>query len=209
MSEKFIYNPKHKTHVIEYNCIDLAIELAKRGKSILLHNFANNYTPCDDCFMGNTQEEQIFRRSNIKDFLTIDLYPIDITDKVRVVRPGLIISKDILFDNDVKFDVATSAALIGPETIELSWPHNNKYIYKRPEEENIMAQKIHMLLKEAEKYDYFVTGAWGMGVFDNPEYGLLKIWNNLIPLYNVRAIFAVPPSRRETFLRFLTIVKKK
>lgn len=74
-----------------------------------------------------------------------------------------------------------------------------------------MYDKIRAILFYVKQYDYFVTGAWGMGAFNNPEYGLIKLWNRALstsqdkPGTGPTVIFAVLGENitKKCFKRFL------
>jgi len=174
---------------------------------ILIHNFANNFAPCDNKFGGNTQEEQLFRQTNLG--LTLldipKLYPIclinpetKIASEINILyTPMISIFKDSnnnYLDKVNTVGVVTSAASAYPRSISIDYDiHKDDYYY--PAEKKTMLDKIHLMLSTAEKnkYDVFITGAWGCGAFCNPTYGLAKLWRAAIRQHNVPCvIFAIP-----------------
>ena len=144
--------------------------------NITLHNYANNDEPCAGIYRGNTQEEQIFKQSNIHKYLTADLYPIDKGNNL-----GCIYSNGVLF-NDIKLNVVSIAALKVPRHKSLIIGNKHVYDYLYDEQKQIMSKKIHKLLRTCKNNgtDVLVTGLWGLGVFCNPIWGLTQIWNDCI-----------------------------
>lgn len=60
------YNePAVRVDIVIADMFKLAIELAQGGKKVCLLNFANNDKPCAKLYSGNTQEEVLFRISDI------------------------------------------------------------------------------------------------------------------------------------------------
>ena len=60
----------------------------------------------------------------------------------------------------------------------------------------LVRRKIQMILSIAGGYDIFITGAWGMGAFHNPEYGLISLWNEALVSTKTKkqmtCIFTIP-----------------
>ncbi len=176
---------------------------------ILLLNFANNYSFCDNKYLGRTQEENIFQRTDL--YITKNFYPISEPES----DPTYLLSKNItvLRDNDGKssgsfnIDIISSAAIRNPRSdmIVSDTFDYDKFDYCLQSDKQIMMEKIKAIVWEARNYDVLITGAWGTGVFGNPMYGLINLWNealkkDIIPL----TIFAVPDGDTlRLFKRFL------
>jgi len=173
----------YKVSVVHDDMFKLVKKLIRLypDKKVLFHNFANNDKPCAGIIKGGSQEVQLFRRSNISQSLTPDLYPIS---------PGIILSQNVSHGG-VKFDVATIATLCHPKKKEVGRDDNgndNDLIFEEfadPIEAKETEARMKLLLKLATNYDIFLTGAWGCGVFGNPIYGLCKMWNRLLKKYRI------------------------
>lgn len=185
------------------------VHLKNKDSRILLLNFANNYSFCDNKYLGRTQEENIFQRTDL--YITKDFYPISEPES----DPTYILSKNVtvLRDNhgkpagSFKIDVISSAAIRNPRSdmIVSDTFDYDKFDYCLRSDKKIMLEKIKAIVWEARNYDVLITGAWGMGVFGNPIYGAINLWNkvlkkDIVPL----TIFAVPDDESfRLFERFL------
>ncbi len=175
---------------------------------ILVLNFANNDAFCDKKFLGSTQEEDIVRRTNLSEAMPNNLYPI--SDPYE--NPTFLLSENIqvLEDKDnmpidpFTVDIISSAALKCPRYIVENYDCD-RHDYKYEEDKIAMTKKIENIVATATHYDAFITGAWGMGQFCNPYYGLIKIWNEVLGKYKVPLTFFVIPDdeTRQYFHKFL------
>lgn len=234
-----------------------AAELFKNEKTLIL-NFANNDVFCDDRFGGQTQEEDIARRTNLSSSLmnftnkdeydkhnknehnkNSKLYPISddwnlvecasflLSENVCVIKNKY----NVLLEETFYIDVISSAAIkcprmhihnlyvsprkhdgqfdasdskpyaqIGRQSFT-SDGYEDKHDYYRDADREVMKRKIENIVKTATYYDVFIAGAWGMGVYGNPYFGLINIWNEVLKQYKVPiVIFAIPD--RKTYINF-------
>lgn len=201
----------------QFNMIDVAIYILKNSTSrILLHNFANNIKPCDGLWDSNSQENQLYNCSNLKDLvlpIQHNLYPIqldiDKKDSYGNYTVNMLITEGCQLyktsagksiDEPVYVDIASLCAIMAPSERNLDFYVNmdqdecTRYDYALDTDRKKMEHKIRFMLKYAigEKYDCLITGAWDFG---NPHWGLINIWNSVIeslPNLDLKIIFCIP-----------------
>ncbi len=201
----------------QYEMMDTAIFIKKQNKSssILIHNFAHNNTPCNGLWDSKSQENQIYRRTDIKESIAQHkLYPIQnsitknshgiysinmlVTQNCQIFRTD---SGQNLKDS-VLVDIVSMPALIAPPERSLDIYTTNQYEFNRTdyalhEDKEVMKQRIRFMLMYAmnESYDYFITGEWGIGTYLNPQWGMINLWNECItelPSNKLIIIFSIP-----------------
>lgn len=166
--------------VMSGNMFELAFCLSQEGKSISLHNFANNIRPGlfrtdrdgNHYWLYNTQEEQLLRATTIngKTFLPLDLYPI------RETVPATLFTKNVNVDilgYKYNVNIITCPAIMDP----LLTPDNN---YLPNVEEDVIQSMILVLSVAGQNSDVLVTGLWGCGAFNHPITASLKAWKKAI-----------------------------
>lgn len=155
------------------------------GSSIAIHNFANGFAPCAHNVTGNTQEEYLFRRTNLSRTLVDAFYPLK-CDSLLSTRVNIL-------DTYTNIDVITSAALDSPVLYHDTW-YNGDYLYT----EKVLSTTLLL----SNTYDIFITGAWGCGLFANPKKDVCELWNKLIPVYGgANIVFAIPDTATYTFFK--------
>ena len=180
--------------------LTIATLLTGKGFKVSVLNFANGDRPCAGYKMsGNTQEEDIFRRTNIMSTLVADLYPFG---SAVVTSPDVTIFKDRHgkdLQTPVKVNIISAAALVCPkqmairDQLYLTTGQTDKYDFANQTDIDTTTDCVRLILAEAERSEVLITGAWGCGVFCNPEYGLIKIWNaQLAKLGPKYTVFAIP-----------------
>lgn len=186
------------TIAIRGDSLTVVSKIKKRDSNtkILVLNFANNYSFRDNKTAGSTQEDDIAKRTNLCDGLSRELYPI--SDPYE--KPTFLLSQNVQILKDkygksiepMTIDIISSAAIRCPRYTTIDYD-SDKHGYKRDEDEDVMFKKVENIVKKATCYDVFITGAWGMGQFCNPKYGLINIWNKVLKKYKVPlTIFAIP-----------------
>lgn len=176
-----------------------AAEILTDGK-VCCHNFANPYKPCWDIVTEMTQEEVLFRQTNISAGLKREYYPIH--DKI-IYNSNVFIIKD--YDEctgryhirkDFKnIEMISSAAIHRPRLV------NGKY--KKSDYE--LTEKLisgTLYVAWANKVTHFITGAWGCGCFANPVGEVVKIWDSVLT-HQVEVppniVFAIPDFKIDHF----------
>jgi hypothetical protein len=199
----------------QYDMIDTAVFIKAHSPdvNILLHNSADNNKPCGGLWNSNSDESQLYNRTNIKDLvlpLEYKLYPIqdDKRDNVGNYSINIIITKNCKVqktsDNKdlalgVYIDVASLDAVTNPpeKNMDLySSTNDSRFDYAKVEDRDKMEQKIKFLLTYAigEGYDYLIVGPWGIKSALNPHWGLINLWNKMlqtIPFGKLKIIFCM------------------
>lgn len=141
----------------------------------------------------------IYELSDISERRDGALYPISSRDGTG---PEFLISRDITVVKDAsgnrlampfKVDILSAAAIVNPRQVHLAIIHsptlvggdeeddvdNMTYDYANKRDVDLMRQKVKNIIEYvlSIRTDILITGAWGMGAFNNPEYGLIQIWN--------------------------------
>lgn len=159
----------------------------KKGKSVCIHNFGNNFSPGvpykdnrgNIYFKSNTQEEQLLR-STLNDnnhiILPLDFYPICendennalLTDNALFFRDK--ITGEILDSkNWYRASIITCPALQYPKLDE-----NGKYLNNNDIKN--LYQRMILCLFLSRNYDVFITGLWGCGSFKNSYISIFHMW---------------------------------
>lgn len=214
-SKKYTWYDKHShrsgttptVSILETDMFAHAAELRQQYPTakIVIHNFANNWKPIGGHFRKTdpTQEGILFRNSNIE--IPLDLYPIDRNPKQET---NLILTTDVHFNykgEQFNADVLTIAALVRPAVVY----SKNGDIYRDDYNAQITLRKLMLIMKTLQQHnaDYFVTGGWGLGEFDNPIYDIIRLWNeafNSYPIPNIDFCF-LDSKVATTFKRHLKI----
>jgi uncharacterized protein (TIGR02452 family) len=169
--------------------------------SVAIHNFANPNKPCWGVVKGMSQEEILFRQTNLGMTLMEEWYPI--TNKVIVSR-DVIVMKDFGDGNfpvrkdHFNVDVITSAAINTPKL-------KKKRMNQKDHDHTEMI--LRWTLAAASQYDTFITGAWGCGLFNNPIPEMCEIWNTVLKDIEVppTVIFAIPDNKLEQFKKYIEV----
>jgi uncharacterized protein (TIGR02452 family) len=185
--------PVAKVMLVQDDTLGAAQKLREKfpAKRILILNFANNNSFCGG---GTTQEEDIARRTNLYHSINqavpdgaTPLYPIssglDGSGIEFLISREISVVKDrdgIALVDAFRVNVLSAAAIINPRQIHLSDDTENiVYDYANRRDADIMRAKIKNIMNYARaSCDILVLGAWGMGAFHNPEYGLIQLWNS-------------------------------
>jgi hypothetical protein len=102
-------------------------------------------------------------------------------------------------------DLATAAAIKLPKHRQLIIDQTMQSDYHSHVDRAAMRRKIRLLLTAASNYDIFITGAWGMGPFGNPKYGLIQLWNDCLEEFNIKThiLFCVTPGDWLLFKKYM------
>ena len=198
-----------KVYVVRKDCFAVAEKLARAGKAVTMLNYANNTTPGGPTrCKGGTQEEELFRRTNLCASLTSDLYPIDVSD---ISGPSLLHSATVsvikgdeksgyaLLAPPCKVGVISCAAIALPSVKAL--PSGGKG-FRHSRDADSMEAKMCTILETAAKSDAdaIVLGAWGCGAFAGPVEGIVALWEKALAsaLSPPHVIFAIVSGDSET-----------
>lgn len=170
---------------------------SKKSQKICILNFANPIAPAADDIMHNTQEEILFRDTDLHKYLSRDFYPI--MDETVLYSRNVVLLRDRapgkLFDIDdklIKFDVISSCALINPA---IDCPSQNIYNskgrnlpmgqYALLQDYIAMVKRIEMIYRVAidNQVDTLILGAYGCGAFNNPTKHVADIFRDLSNKY--------------------------
>lgn len=191
-----------KITVFEGDMFDYAATAYREGRSVVLHNFANNEQAGlhrknrdgDHYFMTNTQEEQLLRSSlvvrkgNLRVWLPQELYPICSNDDCH----ACLFTKNVCFyaeplkswtnyteravilpDSQWYYaDIVTAAALFRPRV------RDNKYV--NISDRQRMLKRMILVINACKDNDVLVTGLWGCGAFSHPIKEVLSLWKTAI-----------------------------
>ena len=160
------FDKKVEIVITNTNCIDVCIEESKTLSHIMLLNMASEFCPGGGVKKGSTaQEEVICRCTSLYPTISSHMYPLSPSEcifspKVFIIKDGNY--KKLDHTNYSQISVYSMAALRRPQL------KNGKY-YRQDKE--LMRSKIQMLLQTAyyHQQKVLVLGAWGCGVFSNPE----------------------------------------
>lgn len=192
-----------ENNIIYSGTIDCILKLRKDGENgnIIALNFASATTPGGGYLNGSSaQEESICRASMIYPCLTKDMsmykenklnYTPLYSDKMKYSPNVPIIRNDNgeLIDDYVVASFVTSPAVNRKVA--------KKMLFSDLEINRVMNIRIRKILSLSLKYNpsVIVLGAFGCGVFGNKKEVVYKLFedaiNELIPLENVKVIFAV------------------
>lgn len=205
MDEEYEKIGKASVEFVKGDCIEAAIELANQGMKPLLLNMADWRVAGGLVDVGcETQEEELFRRSNYHKHLLQKYYPMT---KFRTI-----VSKGVQFwlgkasdgfpelPTPHSIDCVAAPAVIGPRTT----PDGKDYANQQ--EKDIMEKKIRMLLYAAQSNgnDSLVLSAWGCGAFHCPIEGTAKLFRKVIeegvPMSLKKVVFAITGDRFEPFV---------
>lgn len=208
--------------LVQYEMMDTAIFIKNQNKQakIVIHNFAHNKAPCNGLWDSNSQENQIYNRTDIKESILeiqYKLYPIqqsyqkgllgDYSMNMVVSQGCRILKTESGQDlkEPIPVDVISMPAIVAPVERNLDIYANAQDLsrtdYAIHEDKEIMKSKIRFILKYAinESYDYLLTGEWGVGAFLNPQWGMINLWNECImelPDVKLIILFCIPVQSR-------------
>lgn len=200
-------------HIIASDSLSTAVDELRKGKSVLVLNFANNISPGGGYGnRGHTQEEYLIRGTNLLDSLEkvcIDkLYPICAApnDAAAIISRNIKITEPLAEDMSCTISIITCPALAGPrvrnnlEDIDISY-----FMYD--DDRKNTEKRIDLICAAAARIgvDVLIAGAWGVGrcgVFCNPVYELCLLWKKYIALYNIpKVVFPVPTGDNDYLYR--------
>lgn len=164
----------HVVEVWQDDTLEAVARLRDAGRVACL-NFANPEAPCWNCVMGDTQEEDLWRRTNLSRTLVHSMYPL---------QGRTLLSRDVLLlrkrtdEGGVRryerhaapfqsFDVVTCAALMWPTLAAGCLTRRDCYETVR---------RMHTILAAGAHADVLVLGAWGCGAFANPAAEMVHLW---------------------------------
>lgn len=179
--------------VVTGDTIGCALSLRARGFNPLVLNFADDEQPGGLVEFGfNTQEEDLFRRSNY--FLTLinEFYPL--RNEEAVYSQDVTVFRDsescMYCEIDpVQISFIASPALRGPWS-DGKWLQNQRDIA-------MVTEKIRLMFSIAlmHGHDSLVLGAWGCGAFANPADHISKLFRLVCDEFDgcfKRVIFPIP-----------------
>ena len=161
---------------------------ASNASNPLVLIFADAYNPGGCVWAGaGMQEESLFRRTALFKHLTRDMYPLDLDD--AIYAPEVMISDSAGGRNKFMSFVACAAPKMPSVGLD------GRLL---PEDEEIFARKIELVLEIAMKHRHrtVVLGAWGCGAFGCPPRHVAEIFCRAIQRLPDdafdRIVFAVP-----------------
>jgi uncharacterized protein (TIGR02452 family) len=194
---------------LQQTTVEAALICHRIYPRICIHNFANNEAPAWNVFGGNTQEEHLFRKTNLSYSLDKKMYPIcegrtrtSIPTTARILySPKITILKNDSYGQitPIQVAVASSAAAPAPRSKDFESfdgvykPHHQDYFHEA--EKELTRQKIRLMLSAArdDGCKIFITGAWGCGAFCNPLRGLAQLWREELATCGILCVvFAIP-----------------
>ncbi|MDE2097436.1 MAG: DUF2263 domain-containing protein [Patescibacteria group bacterium] len=166
-----------RVKVARMDCLKAAELFACKGVKPTLLNFANNETPGGSTkIKGNTQEEQIFKRSNACLSLVPSLYPIDGAEEKE---PSLLLSETVTVfkgtSRPFEMSLVSCAAIKLPSTRM----DGDGYYFRKDAERDITELKMRVILASAPT-NVLILGAWGLGAFAGPLEGTVDLWKKVI-----------------------------
>jgi uncharacterized protein (TIGR02452 family) len=205
-TEKYENVGQASVEFVKGDCIEAAIELKTQGMNPLLLNMADWRVAGGCVDLGyQTQEEELFRRSNYHKHLLQKYYP--------MTRFRTVVSKGVQFwlgkasdgfpelPTPHEIDCVAAPALVGPHTT------SDGKDYLKQDQKEIMEKKIRMLLyaAQANGNDSLVLSAWGCGAFHCPIEGTAKLFRKVIeegvPAKVKKIVFAITGNRFEPFMK--------
>lgn len=202
--------------LVRGDCLALAQKLAEKGIKATVLNFANNDIPGGPTSCrGNTQEEQIFRRTNACLSLDSKLYPIDLDQKT----PSLLVSDRVtvfknaagaLLEHPFPISLITCAALRLPPIITTAYGTD----FRTKADAAITEQKMVSIIS-ATPDAVLILGAWGLGAFNGPLDGMARCWKRAIdqcggescPKHIIFAVFGYDKEEERDFEKAFACVK--
>ena len=182
-------SPVGKVTVINSDTVSALVEYYKLGKTGVI-NMASFKRPGGGVAKGSVaQEECLFRCSTIHKDISTDLYPLK--------EDEALLTKDVMFFKDKYYqtmypafaDVVTIAAF----NLNKFGGNKAKTFENEPEYEQVMRDKIRLMLSLFKGCENIILGAWGCGVFKNdPERVANMFKGELKNNYNFKnVVFAV------------------
>ena len=168
---------KTSISILNKDCIQECIDLS--GNKICLLNLANNYMQSGCKYVdGNTQEEHIFRTTNINKSLVKKLYPWK--DNEIVYTENVTIFKYMnynLLPKPVNISVISVAALINSKKTK----DGKQFLYEK--HRKITYDKIGAIFDICynRNVTHLILGGLGCGAFNNPKdeiADIFKFWLN-------------------------------
>ena len=163
--------------VLNMDTLDAYQLLLNNGyKNPVLLNLANGIKPCWGQILGYSQEEVLFRRTNLHKALNSKYYPLRDT---LIYTPKV----EVYLNSDFKLlDKIFNVNIITCDAVDCPMLKNGKFsktIY------NMTYEKIENILLTAivNKHDSIILGAFGCGVFNNPPEQIANIFLEVINKY--------------------------
>jgi uncharacterized protein (TIGR02452 family) len=188
-----------KIEVINVDCLDCALD----NTCCLLLNMGNELNPGGNYLTIGSQEEDLFRRTDLCIHLDPSLYPIKkacviVSENVRVFSKGLRQKYEVL--ENVKYVHVVTCASI----------HNkNNGNYLDSFDLRLMTEKIKTIFQVAYMLNYktLILSAFGCGARNCPSLTVSRLFKNVIKEYDgcvEKVIFAIfndnePKSNFEVF----------
>lgn len=188
--EDAVLSVPRRLYVIRKDCLALAERLAHAGKKCIVLNFANNRTPGGPTgCKGRTQEEELFRRTNLCLSLDSKLYPIDAAE---LSGPALLYSEKVTVFKGADYRVLAkpfeigviSCAAIALPAVKMR--DDGGRVFRHPRDADITEVKMCSILTTAAKasIDVLILGAWGCGAFAGPLEGMVELWQKALSTTN-------------------------
>lgn len=184
-------NNKATIFIINDDCLDTGLKLAELGYCPVVLNMANAYVPGGGYKLGcSTQEEQLFRRTNLHmclDYQKKEMYPIP--------KYGTIYTKNaiVIKDNDAKnYEFLNEIRLMSfiASAAHVCRPHDIVSFYGKKTLRGVVEQdtlqKMHAIFRTGilMNHDSIILSAYGCGAFGNPSNHIAELFKKIIPEYD-------------------------
>ncbi len=163
-------------YIVNQDSLDTTKELLDKGFNPVVLNLANAIKPCWGQILGYSQEECLFRRSNLYKALNKKYYPLHDT---LLYSPHIEIYLDPRYkslNKPYNIDIITCAAKDTPVLIDGNLSTKD-YQSTYDKIESIIFTAIK------HKHDSIVLGAFGCGVFRNPPEQIAAIFKEILEKY--------------------------
>lgn len=178
--------------VKELDTVQAAKELLDDGLNPVILNMANRHLPAAGCMRGNTQEENLFGRSNMMNYHLPAFYPLNLSR-----GEGIYLSKAV-FIRDPIGKLLPERDHVKVSSISMAYPDLNSEKYNEEVAETLMIS----LLYQAQQlgHDSVVLGAWGCGAFRHNPVVVSNLFKKIINKYFQKSfkklVFAITGSKK-------------
>lgn len=172
--------PKFDKTIVEVTPLDTFTQCAiiSQKMTTMCLNMASPITPCLGDPIHNTQEEDLFRRSNLCVCIDYSIYPLRSME--AIFSPEIYIVKNANYEliTPIKTSVITIAAVDSPKIKGNTYSNARDYM--------MMESKIDAMFRIAYQHNIegLILGAFGCGAFSNPTETVIKLFNDAISKYN-------------------------
>lgn len=175
------YNTRYE--VIDIDTLEATRKLVEAGFNPLVLNMANGDAPCGGDVSGNSQEEELFRRTSAHLSLSRSYYPLD--PRECLYSPEVFILREV--DNSIipSSKERTRFAMISVAAINSPMLNHQSRAYARDADYQLMRDKIETIFQVGilHGHDSLVLGALGCGAFKNPPGQVAAIFHQMCESY--------------------------